>query len=74
MLRELTRVCGVQVYEIMKRQLGVTRELADLHPELDLSDIPDDEPAAGDSDGDAKPAFDADSLIDNAEAFEHDEL
>lgn len=67
----------VQIYELMKQQLGVQRDLSDLHPELATADLPEDEPeaAAGTGGMDADD-FDVDALIAGAQAAgdEHDEL
>lgn len=60
----------MQIYELMKQQLGVQRDLSDLHPELDTADLPEDEPeaavaGAGGMDADD---FDVDALIAGAQA------
>lgn len=65
---------GMQVYQLMREQLGVERPLSELHPEaqLDASDDEDEESAT--AAGDAGTAGGAETLNVDAGSDEHDEL
>lgn len=59
----------MQVYRLMKEQLGIERDLGDLHPEIELDDS--DEAGDGDSKaGDADAAGTPDIDLGGGEAFE----